>query len=1216
MSLPTNTAPSRSTLYAGLGGVAVTIFLLLLTWARLMGQQENVLNNDTELMGNRLISSLTASAQGAQDLALLFQASEQVDADEFEIFSNAILQRHPHLTFAGYLPLVEAGGRGAFERRMREAGVVGFRIKQPGGGASDGSALPIVNVAPFTVRNTMLLGLDLAALPSLQGAIRAAVEEGHAVFAKVQERRLPPILLFQAVYSGRYTPTAEAERRARVNGLIVLGIQPDMLMPHPASGLTVDLLYRPPSGDAAAPIHHFGDATPTQGTPLTLAHHRNLSIRDFDFQVSVTKRIDITRLSWENLLLALLSGALLSVLVVRRALSHQRQADELRRRNLEIEREVARQTGMLRQVLATIPSRVFWKDRDGQYLGCNPLFARDAGFTDPAEIVGKNDFDMPWKPQAELYRADDRAVVESGEAKLNFEEPQSGADGREFWLETSKIPLLDERGEVIGLLGAYQEITERKLAEQRMKASHDFLRLLLDTIPNPIFYKDLDLVYRGANRALLEFTGKREDEVIGHTLEEVWPSEIADAYETRDRELLAAGVGAVQAYEYGMPHADGSKRDVLFNKAVYSDEQGRPAGIIAVISDITERKRTERERERAREAAEEANRSKSLFLANMSHEIRTPMNAVINLSRLALDSGLQPKQGEYIRKVVHAGEGLLGIINDILDFSKIEAGKLEVERIPFSLQSLLGDIGDVVFHQAEEKSLTARLDTPGDLHDRFIGDPMRLRQVLTNLLNNAVKFTDRGEVVLTVRPVAGGYQRVALTFEVSDSGIGMSEEQIQRLFEPFHQADGSITRRYGGTGLGLTICQRLLALMGSELKVESTPGEGSRFHFTLELEPAEPAAADKRREPAESNKRAPASIDGAHVLLVEDNEVNKLVANALLTAVGLEVEFAENGAEALGLLERWGPGHFDLVLMDLQMPVMDGFEATRRIRAMEPFAELPIVAMTAHALVEERDECLAAGMDDHVAKPIDVEELHAALYRWIAPRDDAPAEAAAVADDELPALPGIDTAEGLARVAGSRPLYEKLLVRLVDEHRNDPRRIRVDLEQGRRDEALRRLHTLKGAAGNLGATALNQAAARLERALRDDDNDESDEAWREFEERFAEVLEGVDAHITTALAARGESPAAADDGGAPDAERIAPLLRELEELVENDLGEARERFAILQPLLTPTALRIEGELLGDALADYDIDGALASIQRIDEALNGNVDGSADEGESE
>ena len=1086
----------RPTLYAAVGGLAFTLFLLAISWGRLMEDQNERLQSETELVGNRLVSSLTTSTQGARDLALLFQASDRVDADEFEIFASAILERHPHLTFAGYLPLVAAGELEGFERRMRDEGVVGYRIRRPNETDEGGNdhAFPVVHVAPFTVRNAMLLGLDFAALERVDEAIDTALRTGHAVFSTADDRRLPPALMFQAVYSGRYTPPTEVERVTRANGLIVLGIDPAKLMARPSAGLDVELLYRPPGAAAATTIHRF--ATPTEGTPLfTLDHQRNLPIHDLDFQLRLAKEIPPGRLPGESLLLALVSGVLLTILVVRRSLAQQRQAEELRRRNQQIEREVVRQTGMLRQVLAAIPSRVFWKDREGRYLGCNPLFARDAGLPDPEDIVGLDDFDMPWSPQARLYRADDRMVVETGKAKLNFEEPQTGPDGSEFWLETSKIPLLDEHGEVIGLLGAYQ--------------------------------------------------------------------------------------------------------------------------------DITRRKQVEHEREQAREAAEEANRAKSLFLANMSHEIRTPMNAVINLSRLALESGLPPQQHDYIQKVVQAGQGLLGIINDILDFSKIEAGRLEVERIPFSLRALLGDIGDVVFHQAEEKGLALRMELPDELHDRFVGDPMRLRQVLTNLLNNAVKFTERGEVALAVKPLGGGWGRVAFTFEVRDSGIGMSEEQMARLFEPFLQADGSITRRYGGTGLGLAICRRLLGMMESELRVESAPGEGSRFHFTLQLEPAEPTdeAADQSpnqpravrsdeqperpAEPVDNARR----IAGARVLLVEDNEVNKLVANALLVALELEVEFAENGAEALGLLERNGPGHFELVLMDLQMPVMDGYEATRRIRAKEPYAELPIVAMTAHALEEERERCLEAGMDDHVAKPIDVEALHAALFRWIRPGAAAAAAAPSAlsapgADDgELPALPGIDTAEGLARVAGSRPIYQRLLERFLANHRDDPAAIAAAIADGRREEARRLIHTLKGAAGNLGARPLNQAAARLERAVVGDDNEEIDTARAEFETHCAEVLDGLTAQPLAGESSAAEAPPA-EGGAAPDAERIAPLLRDLEELVESDLGAARERFATLQPLLTPTPLRIEGERLGEALNDYDIDGALAAAHRIAEALHG------------
>jgi CheY-like chemotaxis protein len=367
------------------------------------------------------------------------------------------------------------------------------------------------------------------------------------------------------------------------------------------------------------------------------------------------------------------------------------------------------------------------------------------------------------------------------------------------------------------------------------------------------------------------------------------------------------------------------------------------------------------------------------------------MNAVINLSRLALDTKLDPVQREYIEKVYRSGNNLLGIINDILDFSKSEAGKLDIGNEAFSLRDVIHDALSVVATNAREKGIKFSSHLTPGMYDTFIGDPLRLRQILTNLLHNAVKFTERGEVTLTINEQQRSEESMRLKFEVSDTGIGISREQQRHLLEPFHQADASITRKFGGTGLGLSISQRLLEIMGSTLELQSTPDEGSSFSFSLLLPLAEePSAATTDAATDQSTsldelKAKLSTICGARVLLVEDNKVNQMIAAKLLEKVaGLDLVIAANGEEALHKLDT---DQFELVLMDLQMPVMDGYEATRKIRANRVYDELPVVAMTAHTMEEERAKCLAVGMNDHVAKPIVVEELFAALLRWIKPRE-------------------------------------------------------------------------------------------------------------------------------------------------------------------------------------------------------------------------------------
>jgi two-component system, sensor histidine kinase and response regulator len=750
---------------------------------------------------------------------------------------------------------------------------------------------------------------------------------------------------------------------------------------------------------------------------------------------------------------------------------------------------------ILQDVLDTIPVRVFWKDTNGVYLGCNKLFARDAGKKFMEEIVGKTDYDMGWRDQADTYRRDDKEVMESGLPKIDYEEPQTTPGGELIWLRTSKIPLRDSAGKVYGVLGTYENITERKRTELALRKSEEKLRHLAENIQAVFWLKeggeivyispayeriwglslehftrhdsfmdalvpeDVDRVRKAFDAYLItgefdeEFRIRRPDGEVRWIHSRSFPFCIDDdcsrsagiaqditerkrveerlrdteqkcrtvfegaiesiyvhdfqgrffeanrqAYEqlgyTKD-ELLRLSIMDVDGrsekasehleillehgshtFETELLRKDGSRFPVEINSQVI--QYGGQRAILGVVRDITERKQMEQslrnladeleDRVRLRTLElEQANRAKTEFLANMSHEIRTPMAGVLGMTDLLLDQELSKFLRDDLKVIKSSAMSVLSLLNDMFDLSRIEQGRFELDPAEFDLRSMIREIMEQYEHEARAKNLEYISEIDQTLPEKVICDKNRLGQVIKNLLTNAIKFTQAGTVRLEARVLDRKEQSVRLLFTVTDTGIGIPQEHQESIFQPFSQIDPSYSKRYGGMGLGLTISRTLVKRMGGDIQVRSEPGRGTSFTFDVDCETVSGEAAPEKRS------YTLADIPRLRILLAEDNPVNRLFLKRALTNAGHDVELARDGRQALEMNARH---QFDLILMDIQMPEVNGINAAQRIRSGGHGREdVPIIALTAYAMKGDREKFLDAGMNGYLTKPVDFGEL-------------------------------------------------------------------------------------------------------------------------------------------------------------------------------------------------------------------------------------------------
>ncbi len=1188
----------------------------------------------------------------------LIMSSDEVTRQEWHFFYQQLaLETHqPGMVGLGYATLLTPSQLAPHEAQMRASGVPDYRVSPPGK-RDTYSAVTLFEPAGVG-ENHRALGLDMLTDPVREAGLARARDSGTATVSPRLVLLLgtdpgapASVVMYAAVYAPGLPLKTIDQRRAAVRGYIFAPIRLFELMQHvPAMPQRGDLRWRILDENGSL-LHDTIGTSDRPASANALRASATITIPGGQWQARFEASDALYARTASRLPDTVLWGGLtISALLFSLLLSVTRGRRLALEKALSMTAELRESEARFRLVVEAAPGGLLMCDAEGRIQLVNTRLAEMFGYL-PGSLEGQSVGRL--MPEALRPGLLTRLRQIQGPSATEVYEAQH-TDGHSFPIEIAINPVQTSQGTM--RLAAIQDISARRAAERREAASHALLRGVVDAASDfAIVATDTTGLITLFNTGAQQLLGYEVDEMVGHQTPLCYhlPQEIA----ARASEIATASghspsgfavlvhelaQGHTTAREWTYRRKDGSSLRVMLTLAGIYDADGQVQGYMGISYSIGARKEAEQLMRKAREHAEAASRAKSEFLANMSHEIRTPLNAVLGMAQLIGLTELSKEQRDYVNMIDSAGKALLGILNDILDFSRIEAGRLALTEAPFQLADLINSVAGIMNISARDKDIEVAISVAPEIPPTLHGDQLRLQQVLVNLVGNAIKFTSGGEVTLKIEQVKRTEDNITLRFSVTDTGIGMTEEQIGRLFRPFTQADNSITRRFGGSGLGLVISERLVEMMGGKIGVQSYPGRGSSFRFTIRLGVVDGARQNQnqsmreldirdmlvvvgqptlsqairatasslgvsceccaseseamasmisrgrnhdlilvdwnmpdrgrrmlfehlqrgdasersillaltspfgrealnadpvittldgvlvkpvtsstlldtvmqacaRRDTRHDLKRLIAlpetelrarSLRGARLLLVEDNTINQMVARGILHQAGAVIDVANNGAEALEQLRKH-PSLYVMVLMDVQMPVMDGITATRSIRS-ELGLSLPIVAMSAGVLTTQREECLNAGMDAFISKPLDARLTLETLDKLLrsreqglpaadteAPVSSVPAVPPTPSEDEIPPLPtgiaGLDPTQALPRLGGNKALYRELLLQFCIETAGFAEQVQVLLDNGQLRDARRAFHTLKSTAANIGAMSLAQLCEHGETAMQEND---------------------------------------------------------------------------------------------------------------------------------